>query len=259
MSYLILDIETVPDKKLWTAPPKEEWKDGVEPFPPLWATEVVVMGSMLLEDDLTHKKLGIFGETKDEPGMLRDYADFMNRSKPRLVTWNGRGFDVPVINYRLMRYGMQLPWFFGRDVRYRYTEDGHCDLMDCVSDFGAAGRGRIPLDGVAKVIGLPGKMDITGKDVDTLWNLGDETGKKKVREYCLCDVVQTGLIFQRWHHFAGRISTDDYRKAAASVLDNVGFTEATTRLLAEVDKRILLIEGTSATTTPANHQQRSDT
>jgi predicted PolB exonuclease-like 3'-5' exonuclease len=247
VSILIVDIETIPIRKLWTVPPKEEWRDGAEPFPPLWATEVVCIGSMLLDNDYTYRKLGLFGETKDEAGMLGDYAAYMNDSRPQLVTWNGRGFDVPVLNYRLMRYGIPLPWYFAKDVRYRYNESGHCDLMDHIMDFGAAGRGRIPLDGVARLLGLPGKTDITGKDVEGLWNgsADDPTAqlaaRKKVKEYCLCDVVQTAVIFLRWRLFGGLLPIEKYRAAVEDLLDKVQFTEATTNLVKAIDRDAMLL------------------
>ena len=89
-TYLVLDIETIPDRELF-APP--EPPAGVErPFPPLYACRPIVVGVMWLGPGLAVKRIGTFGEGKDEAGMMADFADFMGKWRPHVVTWNGRGF-----------------------------------------------------------------------------------------------------------------------------------------------------------------------
>src|SRR5687768_16837606 len=118
-SYLIMDIETVPDAELHTPP---EPAPGVEKaFPPLYACKPIVIGVMWLDEQLCCKKMGTIGEGKDEAGMLAAFADFVGNRKPHLVTWNGRGFDMPVLLLRALRHGVSMPWYYEeRDYRYRY-------------------------------------------------------------------------------------------------------------------------------------------
>ena len=136
-TYLVLDIETIPDRELFTPP---EPAAGVErPFPPLYACRPVVIGVMWLDEDLGVKRIGTIGEGKDEAGMMADFADFMGKWRPHLVTWNGRGFDLPVLALRALRFGLDFRWYYrGEGYRYRFTEEGHLDLCDVLSDHGAA-------------------------------------------------------------------------------------------------------------------------
>ena len=235
--YLILDIEAVTDPKAWTPPAKETWKDGKEPFAPVYAWRPIAIGALILEHDFTFKHLGIFGETDDEAAAIRKYATFMDEKRPILVTWNGRGFDVPVLNLRAMHYGLSQKWWFDRGSRYRYSEEGHLDLKDQMQDYGAVNG--LGLDNMAKIIGLPGKIGIDGSMVGQLYVQGKI---KEIRDYCLCDVIQTGFVLLRWRLFSGQLSIDAYRTAAKNLLDQVGITPTTSELVSKVDRKVLLLE-----------------
>ncbi len=70
---------------------------------------------------------------------MADFADFMTKWKPQVVTWNGRGFDLPVLALRGLRFGLDFGWYYrGEGYRYRFSEEGHLDLCDVLSDHGAA-------------------------------------------------------------------------------------------------------------------------
>jgi predicted PolB exonuclease-like 3'-5' exonuclease len=211
-TYLILDIETIPDRELHTPP---EPPTGVErAFPPLYACRPVVLGVMWLDEDLTCKRIGTFGDGKDEAGMVSDFADFMNKWKPHLVTWNGRGFDLPVLALRALRFGVSFSWYYrGAGYRYRYSEEGHLDLGDVISDHGAARM--TSLDGAARVIGLPGKGAVDGSQVEGLFHAGQ---LESLRHYCLSDVAQTAFLFLRYRLVAGDLDRDAYRRAASGLL-----------------------------------------
>src|SRR3954466_12350230 len=104
--FLVLDIETVPDPALYVAPPQQA---GVEkPFPPIFAHRPIVIGVLWLDEHYGFQRLGGIGENKDEPGQLGDLAVFMAKERPLLVTYNGRGFDLPVITLRCLRHGVSL-------------------------------------------------------------------------------------------------------------------------------------------------------
>src|SRR5688572_4389499 len=135
--FLVLDIETVPDAALYTPPPAKETQE--RPFPPLYAHRPIVLGVCWFDETYGFKRLGVVGEGKDEPGALADFSAFVDRERPHLVTYNGRGFDLPVIALRCLRHGIPLRFYYqDSDYRYRYSEAGHLDLADVLADHGAA-------------------------------------------------------------------------------------------------------------------------
>jgi predicted PolB exonuclease-like 3'-5' exonuclease len=149
--------------------------------------------------------------------MLVDFARFLEKHKPDLVTFNGRGFDLPVIASRCLRHGVPLRHYYrSRDVRYRYSPEGHLDLMDFIADFGAARPAR--LDIMAKLCGMPGKVGVEGKDVGPMIHAGriDE-----VRQYCLCDVAQTAGVFLRVQLLRGELEPPTYVTAMQSLIDTI--------------------------------------
>jgi 3'-5' exonuclease len=234
-SHLVLDIETVLDPELPIAEGSE-----VERIPAPPHHQVVVLGVLWFDADYHVSRLGVIGEGKDEASTLRDFARFLEERKPELVSYNGRGFDMPVIAARSLRHGIPLRHYYrARDIRYRYSADGHLDLMDYVADFGAAKPSK--LDVIARLCGMPGKIGIAGQDVGPLVHAGriDE-----VRNYCLCDVVQTSGIFLRVQLLRGEIDLDTYRQAMGGLIETI----RTDPRVAPVSKglnepRLLLDEG----------------
>jgi predicted PolB exonuclease-like 3'-5' exonuclease len=234
-TYLVLDIETIPDPELY-APP--EAATGVErPFPPLYACRPIVLGVMWLDEDLSVKRIGTIGEGKDEAGMMADFADFMNKWRPHVVTWNGRGFDLPVLALRGLRFGLNFNWYYrGEGYRYRFSEEGHLDLGDVLSDHGAARM--TSLDGAARLIGLPGKDGVDGSQVEGLFHAGQ---LEALRHYCLSDVAQTAFLFLRYRLVAGLIERDVYRRAASGLLAAMEADGRFSRLLGAVERTRLLL------------------
>jgi len=235
-TYLVLDIETIPDRELFTPP---EQPTGVErPFPPLYACRPVVIGVMWIGADLGVKKIGTFGEGKDEAAMMADFADFMGKWRPQVVTWNGRGFDLPVLALRALRFGLDFRWYYrGEGYRYRFTEEGHLDLADVISDHGAARM--TSLDGAARTIGLPGKQDgVDGSQVEGLFHAGQLDA---LRRYCLSDVVQTAFLFLRYRLVSGDLDRDGYRHAASAMLATLETDGRFGRLLDGLDRKRLLL------------------
>jgi 3'-5' exonuclease len=239
-TYLILDIETIPDRELWTPPDPTGAADRVDrPFPPLYACRPVVLGVMWLDATLAVRRIGTFGEAKDEAGMMSDFADFMGKWRPQVITWNGRGFDLPVLALRALRFGLNFGWYYrGEGYRYRFSEEGHLDLCDVISDHGAARM--TSLDGAARIIGLPGKGKdgVDGSQVEGLYNAGQiET----LRHYCLSDVSQTAFLYLRYRLLCGELERDAYRHAATAMLATLEADGRFGRLLEGVDRRRLLL------------------
>nr|MDJ0928432.1 3'-5' exonuclease [Gammaproteobacteria bacterium] len=124
-----------------------------------------------------------------------------------LVSWNGGGFDLPVLHYRALKHGVSAPtyWEVGDDNRdFRYNNYlnrfhwRHIDLMDVLSGF--QNRARAGLDDIAVMLGFPGKMGLKGDQVWPTWLAG---GIGKIRDYCETDVLNTYLVFLRFQQIRG--------------------------------------------------------
>jgi predicted PolB exonuclease-like 3'-5' exonuclease len=231
-SYLVLDIETILDPELPIAESSEAER---LPAPP--HHQVVVIGVAWLGTDYEVRKLGIVGEDRSEREMLRDFAKFMEERRPTLVTFNGRGFDMPVIAMRCLRHGVPFRHYYGnRDVRYRFSPEGHLDLMDYAADHGAAKPSK--LDILAKLCGMPGKVGVDGKDVGPLVHAGRI---KEVRDYCLCDVIQTSAVFLRIQLLRGELALEGYRAAMSGLLDTIRQDERLAAVARGLDEDRLLL------------------
>lgn len=210
-TFLIFDIETIVDAEL----PILDGPDAPKLPPPPHHRVIAIGGLLLSAQDLTVKRLGIIGkDSQDEAVILREFAELVDRHQPTLVTYNGRGFDLPVLAMRCFRHGLAFRAYYkGRDMRYRFTEAGHFDLMDFMADYGASRPAK--LDVMAKLCGMPGKVGVDGKDVGPLFHKGQI---EEIRNYCLCDVIQTSGVFLRVQLLRGEISEDLYLSAMRGLI-----------------------------------------
>ncbi len=134
--------------------------------------------------------------------MIRQFFKTIDVYKPQIISWNGSGFDWPVLHYRSLIHGVSslAYWDTGeedRDFKYnnylsRY-HTRHTDLMDVLA--GYSGRANAPLDQLAKLCGFPGKLGMDGSQVWTAWQDGRAD---EVRAYCETDVVNTWLMYCRF-------------------------------------------------------------
>ena len=137
-----------------------------------------------------------------------------------------------------LRHGISFPHYYGtRDVRYRFSPTGHLDLMDFLTDFGASRASR--LDVMARIIGMPGKVGVAGKDVGPLIHAG-KLGE--VQAYCLCDVVQTTGLFLRVQLLRGQLDRDGYRAAMTGLLAQIEEDERLHPVTEGADRARLLLE-----------------
>lgn len=232
---LVLDIETIPDRELYT--PADPAPGGERPFPPLYACRPVVIGVIWLDASLACRRIGILGEDKSEAEMMADFADFIARVKPLIVTWNGRSFDLPVLALRALRHGVDFTWYYrGTGFRYRFSEDGHFDLGDALADFGAARM--TSLDGAARLIGLPGKLGVDGSQVEGLFQAGQMDA---LRRYCLSDVAQTAFVYLRYKLITRDIDLPTYRRAAEELLRSLQTDGRFEPLIEGIDRPRLLL------------------
>ena len=153
---------------------------------------------------------------ENERDKIAKFLTFIEDFNPRLVSFNGRGFDLPMIMARAMCYDLSAAAYFETNDRdnnkskwenYRSRYDGrfHLDLLDHISDFGAV-RG-LKLDHICASVGLPGKYDVHGDQVLQLYYAGEQT---KIDEYCRSDVLNTYWLFLKYELLRGKITKDDY-------------------------------------------------
>jgi 3'-5' exonuclease len=140
-----------------------------------------------------------------------------------LITFNGRGFDLPVLETRALKHGLSLARYFATGQSRstyrgsRYSDAYHIDLCDFLSNFGAAYR-RNSLNLLAKLSGLPGKYNIAGEDVEYLYRQGRQ---KEINQYCMTDVLQTYLLFLRVELLRGKLDATAYQKIVAATREDL--------------------------------------
>ena len=138
--------------------------------------------------------------------------------RPTFVTFNGRGYDLPVMELAAYRYGISLPsWFNIHDrsfeqARNRYNLESHFDLMDFFTNFGA-GRMTGGLNLLANLIGKPGKTGIDGSQVQDIYDAGRA---EEINDYCRCDVLDTYFVFLRSQVMTGALTLDREQEIVAA-------------------------------------------
>ncbi len=153
-------------------------------------------------------------EDYSEEGLVREFWRRVEQFPGTLVSFNGRRFDLPVLELQALRYGCQAPRYFNqpRGHRYRYSDEGHYDLYDYMTNMGAYSI-RGGFNTACHLAGLPGKQEIDGSKVQQLW----EDGRlDEIHRYCRHDVIQTYFLFLRMELVRGRISPEKYEEAFAA-------------------------------------------
>jgi predicted PolB exonuclease-like 3'-5' exonuclease len=160
-------------------------------------------------------KVWSLGEPESsEEELIRRFFDGIERLSPTLVSWNGSGFDLPVLHYRALRHRVQAHryWEMGdEDQAFRWNNYisrfhwRHVDLMDVLAGF--QGRGRVGLDKMAQLLGFPGKLGMSGEQV---WDAHLAGRAEDIRNYCETDVVNTYLIYLRFELMRGRLTHEEH-------------------------------------------------
>lgn len=175
------------------------------------------------EEGLRVRCLGAGDE--DEAVMVRDFFRVIDKHTPQLVSWNGAGFDLPVLNYRALVHGVQAGryWDMGEDERdFKYNNyisryhSRHLDLMDLMALYG--GRANAPLDELAKLCGFPGKLGMDGSQV---WNAYSQGQIAAIRAYCETDVANTYLMYCRFQLLRGHWSREEYNAEITLMRESV--------------------------------------
>jgi len=235
MNTLVFDIETVPDvafgRRLYDLgdlPDEQVAKamfalrrqDRGGDFLPLEQQRVVAISCALRKGDAF--TLWSIGEpTASEAQLVQRFFDGIAKFTPDLVSWNGSGFDLPVLSCRALLWGVQAPRFWetgDTDPDFRFNNyqnryhQRHTDLMDVVSGFSS--RNRVSLANMACLLQLPGKLGFGGDQVWDAYQRGDLAG---IRRYCETDVLNTYLIYLRFERLRGRLTPEGYREETARV------------------------------------------
>jgi len=239
MHCFSFDIETVPDvefgRRLWdldglsdsdvaTAMFFKRLQATGSEFLPLHQHRIVAISVALRTGD-SFRVWSLGDEESDEAELVRRFYDGIERYTPDLVSWNGGGFDLPVLHYRALKHGIQAP-------RYWETGDGdrefkwnnylsrfhwrHIDLMDVLAGFQP--RGRASLDQTAILLGLPGKLGMSG---DKVWDKFQEGGIREIRDYCETDVLNTWLVFLRFEFMRGNLDAAGLKRECDLVRDSL--------------------------------------
>lgn len=238
--YLVYDIECIPETELQDDWLKEKAKLEGEGntrdtrFEPIWAHKVICIGMLVLDENLHPIKGGCaeggLGGGKSEAAMITKWSDvasgkLFNTDSLRLVDWYGAKFDVPVLQTRAFRYGLQLPWLYNlqldnRGQISRYSKDyrdkyhgKHDDLSELWSNRGMFSKPH--LENLARLMGLPGKVGIDGSKVYAAYK---EQRFEEIDRYCMQDVIQTAFVLQRFQFLMGKLTLKHYRAAAQALL-----------------------------------------
>jgi len=241
ISTLVFDIETIPDiaglralHELDTHVSDAEvaemafqlrrQKTGSD-FMPHHLHRVAAISCVLREGD--NFKVWSLGEPdEDEASLIKRFFDGIDKYTPQLVSWNGGGFDLPVLHYRGLIHGVQCSryWDMGEDDReFKWNNyisryhTRHLDLMDLLAMY--TGRANAPLDELAKLIGFPGKLGMDGSKV---WEAYQQGRLAEIRNYCETDVVNTWLVFARFQMMRGQFTRARYRQELELVRTTLG-------------------------------------
>ena len=229
VQYLIFDVETVGDGDLIqrvrfpdeTLSPREAIaryqvelleQTGRDVLPPTFVLPISVavakVGADFVLQDLTVLDAPEF---RPEEIAKRFWQGWHHYGRPTFVTFNGRGYDLPVMEFAAYRYGLSMPAWFNvesrsfEQARNRYNIDQHIDLQDLFSNFSAV-RISGGLNLMANLIHKPGKSGVDGSQVQGMYFDGLV---QEINDYCRCDVLDTYFVFLRSRVLIGRITPEE--------------------------------------------------
>lgn len=215
-SVIVWDLETVPDLaaagRMLGLPdqPHETIREKLGGgFPKLPLHSIACIGALVasrVEGVWVVRALGAphVGE-RQEADLITAFVDKIDELSPRMVTFNGSGFDLPVLRYRAMHHAIPAPGLRKRNYFNRYSDDS-VDLCDVLSSYGASAK--VKLDELAKAFGLPGKPEgMEGSQVETYVQSGRI---REVAEYCESDVINTYRLWLRYEVFRGALSLVEF-------------------------------------------------
>ena len=230
-AYFVFDIESVADPVLVSkvhfagqVPPEESvrrYRDELltqnnSDFIPYTFQVPVSVAVGKVAKDFSLLDLVVLDEPAFRPHKICDdfWRGWLAYKRPTLVSFNGRGFDIPMLELAAFRYGIPMPQWFAMDAkqyeqpRNRYNMKAHIDLHDILTNYGAT-RFNGGLNLAANLLGKPGKMDTQGFMVQDMYDAGKLA---EINDYCRCDVLDTYFVFLRTMVLAGSLPLESEQK-----------------------------------------------
>lgn len=232
MNVLVFNIETIPDiesgQKIFDLEGLDDsstikamrhlrqQKAGTD-FMPLYLHKIVAISVVYrgMGDDMGHEvsveSLGELGSS--EADLLELFIKEIEKRTPTLVSWNGSGFDLPVIHYRMLKNKISAPGYWEKgdnNSAFRYdnylsrNHEHHTDLMDVLASYNH--DANAPLDHIATMLGYPGKMGMDGSQV---WEQYQSGNLNAIRDYCETDVLNTYLVYLRYQFMRGELNNEE--------------------------------------------------
>ena len=242
-NIFVFDIETIPDvdsgRRLYALDGLDDADTGKamlqlrqqqtgSEFLPLHLQRICAISVVLRRADKV--KVWSLGDPQaPEAELVQRFFDGVDKFTPTLVSWNGGGFDLPVLHYRALLHGIQAPryWDTGGDDRdfkwnnylSRYHER-HTDLMDVLAGYQL--RANAKLDEIASMLGFPGKMGMSGAKVWDAYQAGEI---EAIRNYCETDVLNTYLVYLRFELIRGHLTPESYQQELGLLRDTLAQDE----------------------------------
>ncbi|MDP3252381.1 MAG: 3'-5' exonuclease [Hydrogenophaga sp.] len=239
---LVFDIESIPDvdglralsgvpaehtdEQVYTAWLAQRKEKGQSDFMPLHLQRVLVISCVLRDATGIHIRSFVDRDGQSEGKVVQNFFRSIDNKVPQLVSWNGGGFDLPVLHYRGLRHGVEASkyWDLGEDDREfkwnnyisRYHMR-HLDLMDLLAMYSP--KNNAPLDAMAKLCGFPGKLGMDGSQVYAQYLAGQT---EDIRRYCETDVMNTYLVYCRFQKMRGGLTEAEYEQEIAMVKETLG-------------------------------------
>ena len=227
--YLVFDVESVADPKLVArlrypgesiepADAVRRYRDELlekyqSDFIPYTFQLPISVAVAKVAADFRLLDLVILDEPEFRPHVITEHfwRGWEKYRRPTLVSFNGRAFDIPLLELAAFRYGLSMPGWFqpgGKSYekpRNRFNQRGHIDLCEVLTNFGST-RFTGGLNLVANILGKPGKMDVQGDMVQDMYDTGRLA---EINDYCRCDVLDTYFVFLRSQVMVGQLALDE--------------------------------------------------
>ncbi len=239
---LVFDIESIPDiaglralrggpadatdEQVYAAWLAERKDKGQSDFMPLHLQRILVISVVFRNAEGLRVHSFVDRDGASEGKVVQTFFNSIEKHQPQLVSWNGGGFDLPVLHYRGLRHGVEASkyWDLGEDDREfkwnnyisRYHMR-HLDLMDLLAMYSP--KNNAPLDAMAKLCGFPGKLGMDGSQVYAQYLAGQT---EDIRRYCETDVMNTYLVYCRFQKMRGGLTEAEYEQEMAYVKETLG-------------------------------------
>ncbi|MFP8777641.1 3'-5' exonuclease [Hydrogenophaga sp. RWCD_12] len=239
---LVFDIESIPDiaglrllrddpvdwsdAQIYEAWLAERKAKGQNDFAPLHLQRVLVISVVFRNAEGLRVHSFVDRDGQSEGKVVQTFFHSIEKHQPQLVSWNGGGFDLPVLHYRGLRHGVEAGryWDMGEDDREHKWNNyisryhmRHLDLMDLLAMY--TPKNNAPLDALAKLCGFPGKLGMDGSQVYAQYLEGR---LEDIRRYCETDVMNTYLVYCRFQKMRGGLTEAEYDQEIAFVKETLG-------------------------------------